>query len=576
MEAKKQIWYNVLLFSLFMTGTSSAYCDVSKTKSMLLGNNLTIKPLADLSISSSDFSSMSYTLSDKSAFSVSLSNRVYTLQALKTGTYTFKVSVTWKGVGSYNSYKTDYATYTIKVTSQVLVTKISINTTEAEIKEGGQVQLTATVSPSNATNKSVQWRSSNESVATVGANGLVTGVGVGTCNIIVSTTDGSNLSVSCLVRVTSSVVLVSSIGLNYNNYEIMEGKQVQLTATVSPSNATNKSVQWKSSNESIATVGTNGLVTGVSVGTCNIIVSTTDGSNLSASCLIRVTSSNVLVSSVVLNYTYYELMAGEKLQLVANVSPSNATNGFINWTSNNSAFAIVDEKGLVTAVAPGLCNITATTVDGSNKSASCQINVLSNVLYTEDAIGVPSGTLVLPIYMRNALSITGLQFELELPEGVSVTENGNGKPTITLSDRAADQTIASSILSNGNYQFVVFSPSSTALNGNEGAIAYVTLNVGADVAVGEYSIGIKEVELTTTNSVSLHHKDLTSKLIVAEATLGDTNGDGRVTVTDAVSIVNYILERVPSVFISKAADVNGDGNITITDAVNIINQILNQ
>ena len=122
----------------------------------------------------------------------------------------------------------------------------------------------------------------------------------------------------------------------------------------------------------------------------------------------------------------------------------------------------------------------------------------------------------------------------------------------------------------------MFSGTSATLKGTEGAIAYITLNVSSDMAIGNYTIGLKEVELTKTSGEALHHKDMTSKLTLTAATTGDVNGDGRVTVTDAVGIVNYILHRAPSVFISAAADVNGDGNITISDAVKVVNMVLSK
>lgn len=280
--------------------------------------------------------------------------------------------------------------------------------------------------------------------------------------------------------------------------------------------------------------------------------------------------------SVTLNTTEAEMTVGEKLQLSATVIPNNATNPAVTWSSTNPGIATVNGSGLVTAVAPGQCAVTATTTDGSNKTASCTVNVLSDVLYADNTVGVPSGTLVLPIQLNNASAITGCQFELQLPEGISVAASKTGSYIASVSDRCADQDIMCSRLSNGNYQLIVFSGTSAALTGSEGAIAYVTLNVGEAVAEGRYSIGLKSIELTKTSGEAIHHKDMTAALTVTSATLGDTNGDGSVTVTDAVGIVNYILGRAPSVFITKAADVNGDGSITITDAVKVINIILNK
>ena len=329
---------------------------------------------------------------------------------------------------------------------------------------------------------------------------------------------------------------------------------------------------WYSSDISVATIDSNGNMFATGVGIATITCTAHNG--VSAQCVVTV--NPILATSVRLNTTTAQLVTSENLQLSATVEPANTTNPFVKWSTTNSSIATVDGSGLVTAVAPGQCNIMATTTDGSNLTATCQINVLGDVLYTDDAVGVPSGTVVLPIQLKNTSAITGLQFELQLPEGVSVASDKAGKLTCSLSDRAADQSITGSLLSSGNYQFVVFSATSSALTGSEGAIAYVTLNIGESMATGEYSITVKEVELTKTNGESLHHKDIASKLTLTEAMTGDINGDSKVTVTDAVGIVNYILQRPPSVFISNAADVNGDGDITITDAVTVINKILNK
>ena len=198
-----------LLFICFMLFSALAYSDIIKSVTMLTNTYKTFDPVKDLNISLSNVSSTNYELSDKKAFSVTHSNKIsdglkYTLQALKTGQYTFKVSVTWKkGIGIYvPEYETSYITYKITVVDQILVNRITINYTEYDLFENQQVKLNVTVSPSDASNKSISWKSSNESVATVGANGLVTAIKEGICNITASTTDGSNLKVSCLIRVS--------------------------------------------------------------------------------------------------------------------------------------------------------------------------------------------------------------------------------------------------------------------------------------------------------------------------------------------------------------------------------------
>ena len=369
---------------------------------------------------------------------------------------------------------------------------------------------------------------------------------------------------------TVTVVDVTSIYLP-STLSVGLGNQYTFSPVITDSRATT-TLNWQSSNASVATIDNAGCMSAVGVGSTVITCSATNG--VSAQCVVTV--NPVLATGVSLNVTSAEMVPEETMQLTVMVSPENTTNPNVVWSTSNQDVATVSDNGLVVAKSSGQCEIKVTTTDGSQKTASCIIHVLENVLYIDDAVGVPSGTIVLPINLKNAAEITGLQFELELPEEVTIAKDVNGKLITTLSERATDQSISASILTNGNYQFIVFSGTSSPLIGNEGPIAYVTLNVSENMPVGEYTINIKEVELTKTDDTSLHHKDLTSTLILTEAMMGDINGDGRITVTDAVGIVNYILHRAPSVFISNAADVNGDGNITISDAVSVVNIVLNK
>ena len=250
-----------------------------------------------------------------------------------------------------------------------LVTGISLNKTSATINNGETLQLTYSVTPSNATNKAVTWTSSNTAVATVSSGGLVTAKARGTATITATTTDGSNLSASCEITVKQ---LATGITLNKTTATINNGETLQLTASVTPSNANNTAVTWTSSNTSVATVSGSGLVTAKGRGTASITATTTDGTNLSATCEITV---NQLATSISLSQTTASIVIDKTLQLTATVSPSNTTNKTVAWSSSNTAIATVDNTGLVTAKNVGSATITATTTDGTNLSATCQVTV---------------------------------------------------------------------------------------------------------------------------------------------------------------------------------------------------------
>ena len=169
------------------------------------------------------------------------------------------------------------------------VQNVTLNKTSLMLNKGNSETLTATISPSDATNKSVTWTSSNTSVATVSSSGSVTGVGTGNATITVKTADGSKTA-TCSVIVKIPVIDVT---LNKTSLSLIEGNSETLTATVAPSDATNKSVTWISSNTSVATVSSSGVVQGIAAGTAIITVKTADG-NKNATCTVTVTPADTV------------------------------------------------------------------------------------------------------------------------------------------------------------------------------------------------------------------------------------------------------------------------------------------
>jgi uncharacterized protein YjdB len=169
----------------------------------------------------------------------------------------------------------------------VPVTGVSLDQTSLSGHVGASATLTATVSPSNATNKNVTWSTDNPSVATV-SDGVVSFVGEGNATITVTTENG-NRTATCYVTVT---IPVTSVSLNQTSLSLELNGTVQLTATVYPTNATNQAVSWSSSNTSVATVSS-GLVTVHSAGTTHITVTTADG-NKTATCVVNVTTAGTV------------------------------------------------------------------------------------------------------------------------------------------------------------------------------------------------------------------------------------------------------------------------------------------
>ncbi len=169
----------------------------------------------------------------------------------------------------------------------IRVTGVHLSDTTKSLNLESRTQLTATVEPDNAANKNVTWSSSDGNVATVDENGLVTAVGTGTADIAAETQDGG-YTASCTVTVTGSTdVRVNGISLNKNKLELSYKATEQLTADVQPVSASDKSVIWSSSNNEVASVDQNGVVTGIGKGIATITARTADG-NLIATCQVEV------------------------------------------------------------------------------------------------------------------------------------------------------------------------------------------------------------------------------------------------------------------------------------------------
>ena len=256
----------------------------------------------------------------------------------------------------------------------VHVTSVSLDQSSLELSIGDTYEFEATVLPENATNKEVIWSSSNESVLTV-SDGAITAIKEGKATVTVKSKDGFKSS-SCEVTVNKepSIIHVTSVSLNETTLNMETGDRYTLEATVLPVDATDKSLSWSSSAESIVTVTNKGKITAVGAGQAIITVTTKDG-GLTASCTVNVTQKVVPVNGVSLNYKELELSVGGSENLLAKVLPTNATNKEVTWSSTNENVATVVD-GLVTAISVGEAIIVVETVDGGYQDF-CIVKVTS-------------------------------------------------------------------------------------------------------------------------------------------------------------------------------------------------------
>lgn len=267
------------------------------------------------------------------------------------------------------------ATWNVTVISTPLSIGLDKENVTLDISTNKTYQFKATIYPSTAnTDIGLTWSSSDNSVATVNKDGVVTGVKNGTTVITVVTENQKATSASVTVQ-TSPV----SISISPSSATIdlsAENKSVQLKATISP-NTTNikDKITWTSTNNNIATVDSNGLVRGYANGTVTITATTANGKSTKATITVQTSPTSITLST---NKIVLEKYTNKNYQLKATVRPTNAnvyTN--VSWTSSNNGIVTVNGNGYVTAIGTGTATITATT--GNGLSAKCTVVVENKV-----------------------------------------------------------------------------------------------------------------------------------------------------------------------------------------------------
>ena len=246
-------------------------------------------------------------------------------------------------------------------------TKVSLDKTSLAMTVGDEATLSVSFTPADVTNKNVSWTSSNPSVASV-ANGKVQAVAKGTANITVTTEDGA-LTATCLVSVDN--VHVSGVSIDPADGVLLKiGETKQLTARITPDNAFDTSVSWKSASDAIATVSATGLVTAVSSGITTVTVTSADG-GLTA-------EVTVTVAGLSISETEVTLFSGYSQSLTATMIPGTASASSLSVTSSDESVATVSvaEDGaiVILGVKEGTATITVTATE-TGLTATCAVTV---------------------------------------------------------------------------------------------------------------------------------------------------------------------------------------------------------
>ena len=300
------------------------------------------------------------------------------------------------------------------------------------------------------------------------------------------------------------------------------------------------------------------------------------------------------VTSVSFDFNTITLSVGGSKTIKANVLPEDAVNKDLTWESSNNDVATVS-NGVVTAVGEGSATITATTTDGSNLKASCEVTVssqgdvpmvddtdisqLANAVYIESTEVKTGSQMTLSIKMKNETPIRGFQFDLYLPDGVTVAKNAKDRIMASLSagrlPEDDEHSLTTGELTDGAIRFLCSSLYNENFTGNDGEIVTLTVNVSDDMEDGDYPIIIKNARLTETDISKYYIIDyVKSTLTVSSYMLGDINADNEVDVRDYTGVANHIMGNTPDGFVVKAGDVDENGDIDVRDYTGIANIIM--
>lgn len=346
-----------------------------------------------------------------------------------------KVTARAPGTATITCEITSTRKATCVITVVQRATSITIVKDRTSINLGESMTVSATVNPANTTNKNVLWESSDNNVATINQNGLITTVGKGITVIKCSATDGSEKSASFTLTVKK---LVTSVDIDATAIDLYVGKSMTIASTVLPEDANTRTLLWSSSDTSVATVSSSGSVRGVGEGTATITCKTTDGSNIVKSCEVTVHQQ---ISRITLDKTSETIYVGNKLTITPTIMPENAENSALVWSSSNDTVAKVSSTGEVTALAKGTVTITCSAADGLGAKATCRITVIElvkTISLSNSSLTMFKGKTakltasVLPATASNkSVTWTSSNINVATVSSGTITAVANGTATIT-------------------------------------------------------------------------------------------------------------------------------------------------
>lgn len=283
-------------------------------------------------------------------------------------------NLTGKHLNSEQPIKLFFFIWHYKDTSLNPQKKLTIKEHVNQLEVNETVNLNVDILSDEISKDNLIWVSSDENIATVDENGIVTATGLGKAYIYATEENTDELYDYSIIDV---VMPVSNISLDISTLSLKTGAEHQLIPTVEPEGA-DKTVTWTSSNENVATVDENGIVTAKKAGSAVITVTSNYDPNISRNCNIIVSDPIQKIESIKLKGLPSRIKVGSRFKLTAITSPSNATNKKVTWKSSNTKYATVTSSGTVSIKSAGAgktVKITATAKDGSGIKKTVTFNI---------------------------------------------------------------------------------------------------------------------------------------------------------------------------------------------------------
>lgn len=443
------------------------------------------------------------------------------------------------------------------------------------IKKGDTLELVVLIDPVELSDSELIWQSSDTKIVKVDKNGVITGVGIGTATITVTSFNGK--SATCKVEVVKNSVPIDSIKLRPNNLTMKTGSTTQITAVIKPNNATSQTLVWTSSDSSIATVNSKGVVKAIKAGKVTITAKTKDGKVVATS-TITVENAPKQIESLSFAQKNVSVKQGDTLGLIVTVKPTELSSTQLTWKSSDTSVVTVDENGVIKGIKEGTATITVKSPNG--KKATCTVTVttesidVKEIELTPDEKEIDSGSQTQIAVVIKPENATNREIVWSSSDTSVATVDSNGvvkglKPgTVTIAAKTKDgKVVAKTTIT------IKSTPTPTPMQIESLSFAQNNVSIKKDNTLG-LTVTVKPTELSSspltwtssdTNIVTVDNNGVITGVGIGTATITVTSSNGKKATCTVEVVANTIpvdnIELTPS---SLTLNVGEDSQIVAT------------